>query len=257
MKRIKNIILWSVLVALLAACSPARHLPFSSYALEPVTTAMLLDKIHATDNTHKYTQISKFTAEYAGMHETTNFKGFARIAQDSLLMLSLSPVVGGEAFRLLLSPDSTKSLNRLEKVYQVSDYQQAQQIIPLPYPLVEALFAYHFSSIVNPSYQLSISDGMYHLEDKRGRDHYTSLKVDGQYRVRTLQYKDFESQATVRVSYNSFLELDHQLFPQDIEVHIQKKHELIVLRISLKKVDFKSSLSFPFQVSSRYIREIN
>lgn len=240
----------------LASCSSTRKLPFSSYSLEPVTKAMLVEKVKETGNENQYTQISRFSAEYSGMQETNNFKGFARIAQDSLLMLSLSPMVGGEAFRLLLSPDSSKSLNRIEKVYQVSDYDLPAQMIPLPYEMVEALFAYRFESLIDKGFQLSIVDGMYHLEDKKHKDHYTSVKVDGQYLVRNLHYKDFVANANVRVSYNSFLEVGDKLFPQDIEVHIQKGKELAVLRISIKKVDYKSSLSFPFHVSSKYIRVV-
>lgn len=253
MKRIKQCIYCSALLVLVA-CSSMRQLPFSSYSLEPVTKTMLLAKIQERENNNKYTQISRFSAEYAGMQEVSNLKGFARIAQDSLLMLSLSPMVGGEAFRLLLSPDSSLSLNRLDKVFHSSGYQQVKQMIPLPYYLLEALFAYRFDFLADRNFQLSISDGMYHLEDTKQRDHYTSVKVDANYLVRALQFKDFENKASVRVSYNSFFEVNHKRFPQDVEVHIQKEGELVVLRIAIKKVDFKSSLSFPFHVGNMYTR---
>ena len=254
MKIIKLVILWSILLVLIASCSSTRKLPFANYSLEPVTQAMLVDKMIANDNAHKYTQISRFFATYSGEQETTSFKGFARIAQDSLLMLSLSPTIGGEAFRLLLSPDSSKSLDRIEKVYRSSSYELAQQMIPLPYDLVEAVFAYRFSPLVGRNFQLSIADGMYHLEDKKQKTSYTSLKVDGRFLVRKLHYKDFVYNTNVQVSYNSYLELDGQLFPQEVEIHVQKGSDVAMLRITIKKVDHKTSLSFPFHVSSKYIQ---
>lgn len=253
---IKKIIISFVALLLVASCSTSRRLPFESFSLQPLTKALLVDEIEVHENLHKYTQISRFTAEYSGQQELNNFKGFARIAQDSMLMLSLSPLVGGELLRIGLSPDSSRMINRLDKVYSRSSYDAAAQILPLPYPLVEALLAYRFSPLIDRSYQLSISEGMYHLEDKKHTDHYTSFKVDANFLVRKIYYKDFNTNAKVEVSYLSFIEKEEGLFPQDIEVHIQKRNELAILRLTIKKVDYKEELSFPFQVSSRYVKVI-
>ena len=95
---------------------------------------------------------------------------------------------------------------------------------------------------------------MYMLEDKKNKENYTSLEVDGRYMVRKLYYKDIIENSSVNVVYNSFLEVGDKLFPQDVEVTIHNKRESAILRLSFKRVEFKDSLSFPFNVSSRYIR---
>lgn len=243
-----------VLAVFVLGCSSTRHLPFESYSLEPLTEKGLVEKFTETQNSEEYTQISRFTAEYVGVQEQSNFKGFARIAQDSLLMMSLSPGVGGEAMRMLLSPETSKVLNRIETTYEERSYEASQQMIPLPYDLLQALMSYSFSSLITKDYTLSIKDKMYMLEDKKNKENYTSIEVDGRYMVRKLYYKDFMENSSVNVVYNSFLEVGDKLFPQDIEVTIHNKRESAVLRLSFKRVEFKDSLSFPFNVSSRYIR---
>lgn len=252
-KVIKHIIL-VVLTLAVVSCSSTRHLPFESYSLEPLTEKGLLEKITETENGEQFTQIGRFSADYIGVQEQSSFKGFVRIAQDSLMMMSISPGVGGEAMRMLLSPDSSKTLNRIETTYLETTYDAAAQMIPLPYDLLEALLSYNFSNLVTKDYSLSIVDKMYNLEDKKNKHNYTSIQVDGRFMVRKLYYKDFENNSSVNVVYNSFLEVGDKLFPQYIEVTINNKKETAILKFSIKRVDFKDSLSFPFNVSSRYIR---
>lgn len=242
-----------VLAVFVVRCSSTRHLPFESYSLEPMTEKGLLEKIIETENSEELTQVSRFTAEYIGVQEQSSFKGFARIAQDSLLMLSISPGIGGEVLRMLLSPDSSKTLNRIESTYAETTYEASQQMIPLPYTLLQALLSYNFSGLVTKDYTLSIRDKMYNIEDKKNKSNYTSIQVDGRYMVRKLYYKDFVDNSSVNVVYNSFFEVGDQLFPQDVEVTINNKQASAVLRLSFKRVEFKQSLSFPFNVSSRYI----
>jgi len=241
-----------ILMLLLAACSSTRHLPFESYSLEPETPKTLLQKIAQTESAQKYLQISRFTAEYSGMQEQNNFKGYVRIAQDSMLMLSLAPVVGSELMRMVLSPDSALLINRFDYTYSRRPYEASQQMIPLPYPLLEALLSYHFSDQLRHNFSLSIQEGMYLLESANDRGHYSSYAVDANYLVRKFYYKDFVSNTTVDVQYLSFLELDEQLFPQDIEVKVRRGAQVAILRLKVKKVESKTHLSFPFSVSSRY-----
>lgn len=254
MKIKQNHIIIIALAIIMSACTSTRRLPFKSFSLEPMTEGNLIEKIYTTENEERYTQISRFSAEYSGVQEQSSFKGFARIAQDSLMMLSLSPGIGGEAMRMLLSPDSSKIINRLESTYSETSYNAAQQMIPLPYKVLQALLSYHFSDLFTADYSLAIKDKMYFLENKKQKQYYMAFNIDGNYMVRKLYYKDFRSNCTVNVVYNTFQESDGKFFPQDVEITIKNSKEIVILRLSIKRVEFKKSLSFPFKVSSRYVR---
>lgn len=242
------------MVVMLCACSSTHRLPFASFSLEPITETDLVSKVLSTVNTNDYTQISRFSVAYSSRSEENNFKGYVRVAQDSLLMLSLSPLIGGEVLRSLFSEDSCKTLNRVDHIYTVSAYNVEDQMIPLPFEMLQSVFSYNYSTVINVDYKLSVVDGMYVLEDKKQRDFYASVKVDGEYRIRCFLYKNFVDNSLVDVKYISFFEVDGHLFPENIEVRIQQNNEIVLLRLVNKKVEFKSSLAFPFHVSSHYVK---
>ena len=245
------ICLW---VLILASCTSTKKLPFESFSLQPETEKTLLQKVSQSENDNKFTQISRFTADYTGLQESNSFKGYARIAQDSMLMMSLSATIGTEVLRMVLSPDTAMTLNRLDYTYALGTYQSSKQIIPLPYSMLEALLSYHFTSVINQDFTLSIQDKMYMMEGERNKNDYVAYMVDSNYFVRKFFYKDFTSNVSVSVLYNSFFEVDGKSFPQDIEVNIQNKTELGILKLNIKKVEFKDELSFPFSISSKYTR---
>ncbi len=248
------IIFYFTLTLMVMSCAPKRQLPFGSFSLSPLTEKGLIEKIKTTENSATYTQISKFTAEYIGINEQSHFKGFVRIAQDSLLMLSISPIVGGEAMRLLLSPDSSKTINRIMSSYKATSNSPENQIIPLSYQKFQALLNYRFSDLISNDYSLSIQDKMYCLEDKKQKSTYTALHIDGEHMVRRFYHKDFTQNTSVLVVYNTFSENANKRFPQDVELTIQHRSETAILRLSIKRVEFKEKLSFPFKVPSRYGR---
>ncbi len=245
------ICLWALT---LASCSSTKKLPFESFSLQPETEKTLLLKIGKTENNNKYTQISRFTAEYAGMQENSSFKGYVRIAQDSMLMMSLSGSIGGELMRMVLSPDTAITLNRWDFTYSLKSYQASEQMIPLPYDLLQALLGYHFTDVLSRDFDLSVKDGMYIMEGKKNKYNYIAYMIDSNYYVRKLFYKNFLSNVSVNVQYNSFLDLDGKIFPQDIEVSIQNKTEWGMLKLQIKKVDFKDEMTFPYSISSKYMR---
>ena len=245
------ICLW---VLILASCTSTKKLPFKSFSLQPETEKTLLEKVSQTENDNEFTQISRFTADYTGLQESNSFKGYARIAQDSMLMMSLSATIGTEVLRMVLSPDTAMTLNRLDFTFSMKSYESSEQLIPLPYELLQALLSYNFTDVMSDGFTLSIQDKMYMMEGERNKRNYVAYMIDSNYFVRKFTYKNFVANVTVGVQYNSFFDLDGKLFPQDIEVTIQNKNEWGVLRLKIKKVDFKEQLTFPFSISSKYTR---
>lgn len=245
-------VIW-LFVLVTVSCTPARHLPFKSFSLEPHTQKTLLSEIEKTENSHEYTQISRFTAEYNGMQEQSNFKGYVRMAEDSLLMLSMSGPIGGEVMRVLLSPERSQTLNRLEETYTFSDYDAADQLIPVPFEMLQAVLNYKFTSLLE-DYKLSIEDKMYLLTGAKNKTNYAAVKVDGNYMVRQFFYKDFTSNVSVRIDYQSFVEVDGKLFPSELEVHVQNGTNNAILRLLFKRVDFKEGMTFPFSIPERYLK---
>lgn len=251
----KNVVVKVVLVCVvfMMSCTTSRKLPFKTFFLEPHTEQSLLEEVAKHDNDSKYTQISRFSGEYVGVQEQSSFKGYVRIAEDSLMMLSMSGMVGGEVMRVLMSPEESKTLNRLEETYVVEDFATSLQIIPLPFELLQAVLNYNFSELLE-DYTLSIEDHMYVMTDSKMDDPLTYVKIDGSYVPQQVFYKDFKRNISVTVDYKSFLDVDGQKFPNEIVIGIQNRSNNATLSLTIKRVVFKDSMTFPFTVPERYLK---
>ena len=64
-----------------------------------------------------YKSFKSLNVEYSEDKGKTSLKGQLRIQSDSLIWLTFSPALGIEAARVLLTNDSVKFINRLNKTY--------------------------------------------------------------------------------------------------------------------------------------------
>lgn len=71
----------------------------------------------------------------------TEMRGQLRIRRDSAIWISLTPMMNIEAARLLITPDSVKFINRLDKTYYNDDYAQISNLFSstADYYLLQAL----------------------------------------------------------------------------------------------------------------------
>ena len=66
-------------------------------------------------------QFNKLKHNFEGKDgKKADFNAFVRLRKDSLLWVSINVALGIEAFRLLITPDSVKVLNKLDKVFLFS-----------------------------------------------------------------------------------------------------------------------------------------
>src|SRR6202171_6194088 len=56
------------------------------------------------------------------------FNAFIRLQKDKIIWISINALLGFEAFRAVITPDSVKVLNKLDKVYQPRSVRYLQEI---------------------------------------------------------------------------------------------------------------------------------
>ena len=65
----------------------------------------------------------KFTASMNDSASDTKFNGIFRIKKDSIIWVSIRPLLGIELARVVLTPDSVKFTNKLNSTYYSGDYE--------------------------------------------------------------------------------------------------------------------------------------
>ena len=208
-------------------------------------------------NRIKFTTFSaKLKVDFEGNDgKKSDFNAFVRLYRDSLLWVSINAVLGIEAFRILITPDSVKVLNKLEKIAQLRSVNFLQEItrIPLTFSELQDILVgnpiFLDSNIV--SYKkdpttvsiMSIGEQFKHLLTV-GLGNYKLLysKLDDvdAIRARTayIRYDDYESKNGI--NFSTFR-----------KITVSEKSKLDI-ELKYKQFEFNEPLNFPFGIPRNY-----
>ncbi|MEI6456029.1 MAG: DUF4292 domain-containing protein [bacterium] len=213
---------------------------------------------------------AKFSAEYENNGTTFSFSGQIRVRKDSLIWITLTPMLGIEAVRIMISQDSLKMINKLNDTYFIGDYEYLNRFLNtnIDYDILQAfLIGNDFQSYENTKFRASIDRGEYKLSTserqklkKFVRNTNENLKVyiqniwlDSQTfkitfaDVRELRRENIKLEAT----YLEFEDIQGQLFPKKMEFNIRADNNIHVA-VEFSKISINTPLQFPFKIPSSY-----
>lgn len=208
-------------------------------------------------------EISKFTANYTGTDEKRSFKGFIRLKFDSVLMISVAPVMGIELFRMIMDRDSVGYIDRYYKTYYQDNISRLSQSYTLPSSYV------FFQSVIlgkNPfkddpdfSQQSFEETDRYYIKEYFYKGEYRNFGLEyffsKRLELKRILITDYSDNATLDVNYKSYFaenELKH--IPKEITLTFVRSKTIDKLELTYKKVELNKALNFPFSISDKYTR---
>lgn len=207
-----------------------------------------------------YTTFSaKVKVDYRGGDgKSYDFNAFLRMRKDSVIWVSINAALGIEAFRILITPDSVKVLNKLDKVAQLRSMDYLKEVTQLPfdfYSLQELI-------IGNPVY-LDSNIVSFRKDDastslmSMGQifKHYITVQNDG-YLLTNSKLDDAEvgRSRTAVLSYSDYETKDNISFATKRRISLAEKNKLEVV-LDFKQFNFNESLSYPFSIPKNYKRD--
>lgn len=193
----------------------------------------------------------------AGDGKDNEFNAFIRIRKDSMIWVSVNALLGFEAFRLLVTPDSVKILDRLKKVTRLRSvsYLQEEAHLPLDFKTLQDML------IGNPIF-LDTTRVVFYKTEAKGISlfsagtmfrNYLTLGMDG-----TLQHSKLDDTDPLRSRTGDLTYGEYDLsgpvpFSQYRKVSVAEKSKVDV-EISYKQFKFNESLNFPFNIPKNYKR---
>lgn len=181
-----------------------------------------------------------------------------RMQSDSAIWISVSAVLGIEAMRVLITKDSVKLLDKLNKTYTARSVDYLQDVTALPMDLgtLQNLIIgnpvfFDTANIVSYSNRgdivslLSVGQWFKNLitvseEDKTLRGSKLDDLNVARNRTADLAYRDYENKKGVR-------------FATERNIVVAEKKKLDV-NLKFKQYDFNEEISFPFNVPKNYER---
>jgi hypothetical protein len=187
-----------------------------------------------------------------------DFNAFLRIRKDSIIWVSINAALGIEAFRILITPDSVKVLNKLDKVAQLRSMDYLKEVTQLPfdfYSLQDLLLGnpvYLDSNIVSfRKDEVSVSL----MSMGQVFKHYITVQNDD-YLITSSKLDDAEvgRSRTAVLSYSDYEQKDNVHFATKRRISLAEKSRLEVV-LEFKQFNFNENLNYPFSIPKNYRRD--
>jgi hypothetical protein len=267
LKAQKFLLLYLTMVLLLASCKTQRTIikaPIKEYGSE-----FLIQKLDESELRFNWLS-AKFSASYSQNKKDSHFSGQLRIRKDSVIWVSISPAMGIEMVRLMITTDSVKLLNRWEKEYFIGDYKVVNEFLQtnLNFDILQAfIIGNDFQFYENTSFRAAQDGGLYRLSStnrhKIKKEFETSdsgpltliqnIWLDPYtFKILRVDVKEYiASNWKFEAYYNDFTSVDEQLIPSAIMVNITSDI-LQKMEIKYSKIRMDEPFSFPFTIPGKY-----
>jgi hypothetical protein len=220
----------------------------------------------------KFDQFSaKFNVTYEVDRKKTNLSGNLRIDYDNIIWISITPALGIEAVRFMLTPDSIKYLNRMSNTYFLHDFAYINQLLnrTLDYDMVQSfLIGNDFSLYESNTFKASVENQQYKLSttNRRKLRRYVrqseeeisipiqSIWLDPEnFKVSKVLLKEAErDNRRFLATYGEFEDIEGKLIPASLDFKVEAEDNKIRIQISYSKIQLDQEQTYPFRIPENY-----
>jgi hypothetical protein len=254
-------------ISLLSACKSTR--PLIKAPLKEEGPDFLYTKLKDSELSFDWVSV-KFDANYTDKKSSNDFKGQIRIRRDSLIWISVTPALGIEMFRMMITNDTVKYFNRFSKEYFVGDYALVADFlkIHIDYDILQSLLLgndFQFyetnsfrASIDNLEYKLSTTGRRKIRKDAQEASNDPVILLQNiwlnpeSFKITRTDVKEYmKDNRKLQATYGDFISLDNQRYPSTIQFDIMAD-DVIKMKVSYTKVALDEPLTFPFTIPDSY-----
>jgi hypothetical protein len=224
------------------------------------------------ENELKFHQFSaKFSATYSVDRKKTTVTGNLRIEHDSIIWISITPALGLEAVRFMLTPDSIKYINRLNNSYLKQDFSFINQLLnkTLDYDMAQSfLLGNDFSLYESNSFRASVDNQQYKLNTSNRRkirmavrrsDEDISIPLQSiwldavSFKISKVLLKEAErDNRKFEATYSEFEEAEGNLIPSKLNFGVETVDKKIMIMITYSKIQINKEQTYPFRIPENY-----
>ncbi|MBX2844757.1 MAG: DUF4292 domain-containing protein [Saprospiraceae bacterium] len=183
-----------------------------------------------------------------------SFKATVRVKKDEMIWVSAG-MLGFEGVRALITPDSVKVINRLERTYYESsiDYVGELTNMPVNFEGLQNLLVGNWLFFDKDSAKFEEKEGIVELSSEKDAivnilwlDNVTLL-------LQRQTLLDQINDRSMEISYHDYRPMDDAAFPYESVIHVSGRDEAWI-DMEYSSVELDSNPSFAFSVSDKYER---
>lgn len=187
-----------------------------------------------------------------------------RMKKDSIIWFSLTPGLGLEAARGIITKDSIVVLDKLHKKYEILKFEDLNEEMhfEFSYHLIESIIIGNLIWAIEQNDEVERETGFYSISKAKGDISITNYIGANSKKLEKLEAQQLNTDNTLRINYDQFQEFSDKIIPTDAKIqikHRQKKdniQKLSNINLQHTKIEIdKKNLKFAFSIPSKYERK--
>ena len=268
----KKLILIVLIAAVAASCRSTKKIGVALAKKDTVQTLSAPSSAHADSLAliqrtleglrSRYIDFNSFTAKINvdykdATNKNQNLNANVRMIKDSAIWISATGFMGIEGMRALITRDSVKILNKLEKVYTARSMAYLQEVTDMPLDLHtmqnlllgNPIFFDSATSYARSSGTLTL------LSVGTWFKHLLALN-EGEFTISRSKIDDVDptSNRTADITYSDYQEKNGVRFATKRQIILSEAKKLSV-KMDYRQYAFNEEVSFPFNVPKNYKRQ--
>lgn len=198
-----------------------------------------------------------------------SFAATIRMKKDSILWISVSPFLGIEVMRIVLTQDSAKILNRLDNTYFLTDNNYLKTLLKADVDfnmLQSVIMGNDFPHFESGVFDIKRKENEYCLDTKKRAKlrnvHNNSnlainqvIHLDAEtFKIIKNNFNDIEEKYKFELVYSNFKAIENQLFPYKIDCKIVTGNKTSDISVEFSKVNLTTDFSYPFVIPDKYTK---
>ncbi len=283
-KKIYKLLAIAILCAGLFSCKSSREI-VRVENLKPIGTSRLLNNLEKNAFNYKEMELSRISCQYESNGQDISFRGVVKAINNEALLFTFSKMnvpVG----KVLLTPDSVKFVNYIEKTYLLGNYDYISELlnVDLDFETVNAIisnnaFSYRDDKRNNEfrEFTSDVDSGMYILKSIRDRkwdkamrkgkekkvDRLSkklddeqfilqTLHIDSKFKLRKVVLDDQINKRLGIITFSDFMEVEKQDYPGEIGLQFAGPKGSLQLKIKIGKLTMEKNQNLNFKIPERY-----
>lgn len=270
LKTTRSIFILAILLGLgFGSCTSSRKTiksPLKEYGAD-----YLFQKLK--ENELKFGWLSaKFNLDLIIDKKKNSVTGQIRMKKDSCIWITLSPALGIEMARLLITTDSVKFINRINKTFFAGDYNQVNTLLDanIDYDIFQTLMLGNdLTYYEEGKFKADYDSKEYHLvtagrqklrkyvktRDDEERIYIQNIFLDPEtFKITQMKIKEIKKEnKKLDATYSDFQKVPEQLFPFHIVFDLLADKPIQV-DLRYTKIELDQPLEFPFKIADKYAR---
>jgi hypothetical protein len=274
---IRAFIVYSFLICLLVLSSSCRAKKTISKAPVNATTKIVEIGISSPDSLSRAMQIADVPIQWFGAkvsvnsdinNQTNAFSANLRIKKDSAIWISISPALGIEVARALITPDSLKFINRINGTFFKGDYRYLNELLQIEvnFKMIQAILLgnvyLHYSIEQYISVRENTELVLSTIKKRRIRREidleipqiltqeiwFSSL----QNKIVRMEMQDYRPVRKFTVNYLQFEKVDELSMPNKLIITAQADKQ-VKIDLEYSRMTINKELNLPFNIPEDYV----